>query len=76
MNTVLVRANDIHLTHRTDTTYATPIKINSDSAIALNVPLHVKQYIIDDKFKMLVENNSLVIQKKIDGVFTNYFKLE
>ena len=75
MNRTSLKTDEIHLTHKTDRTNNSIINIISESAIGINKPLHVKEYIIDDKFKMIVESNDLVIQKKIDGVFTNYFKL-
>ena len=75
MNRTALRTDEIHLIHKTDGTRNTPIRIISESSIGLNAPLHVKEYIIDDKYKMIVQSNDLVIQKKIDGVFTNYFKL-
>ena len=76
MNTEFVRCDDIILIHKSDPENNIPIKIVAPSGIGIDRPIHLKEFLIDDKFKILVESNALVIQKKIGGIFTNYFKLE
>lgn len=75
MNKTALRTDEIHLTHKSNSSQKSVINIISESPLGLNTPLHVKQYIIDDKFKMIVENDELIIQKKISGTFRNYFIL-
>lgn len=76
MNTDLIRCDEIVVLHKSDTEHNTPVRVIAPSGIGIQYPVHIKDFFIDDKFKILVESNALVIQKKIDGVFTNYFKLE
>lgn len=75
MNKTTLKTDEIHLIHKTDRTNNSIIRIISESAVGLNTPLHVKEYIIDDKFKIIVDSDELLIQKKISGTFRNYFKI-
>lgn len=75
MNSEIVRCDDIYLVHKSDTTQNTPIKIFAHSGIGTDHPIHLKTFFIDDKFKIIVENDELIIQKKISGNFRNYFIL-
>ena len=73
MNNQYITADTIHLRHRSDK--GQKIKIVSESSIEVKTPVHCNEFIINDLFKIVESSNSLIIKKKIDGVFINYFLL-
>lgn len=74
MNNQYIVADSIHLRHKNNAG-SSNIQIISESAIEVRVPVHCNQFIINNMFKIIESSDSLIIQKKVDGVFTNYFLL-
>lgn len=76
MENQYIRANSIHITHKDGHQAREPIKIISESPLDLmNTVVHCKEYVINNLFKIVESESNLLIKKKVNGVYVDYFKI-
>ena len=51
------------------------VKFNTSNNFEFLKPLQMNEIILDDTFKIIHSGGSLVVQKKVENVWTDYFKL-